>query len=64
MMLHIMENNIFLTAAIPLCKKRSCNVLYSINKQLCISTVIFYIESGHIMATCFDRLRSKHVAIM
>ena len=30
-------------------------VLYSVNTQLYTSTVIFYIHSGHIMATCFDR---------
>jgi len=35
------------------------NVLYSANTQLYISTVILYIPSGHIMATCFDRKRSS-----
>jgi len=34
------------------------NVLYTINAQQYISTEI-YIESGHIMATCFDRKRSS-----
>ena len=29
------------------------NVLYSVNTQLYISTVILHIHSGHIMATCF-----------
>jgi len=33
------------------------NVLYSVNTQPCISTVILYIHSGHIIATCFDRKR-------
>ena len=35
------------------------NVLYSVNTQLYISTVILHIHSGHIMATCFDRKRSS-----
>ena len=35
------------------------NVLYSVNTQLRISTVILYIHSGHIMATCFERKRAS-----
>jgi len=35
------------------------NVLYSIKSQLYISTVILYIYSGHIMATCFDCKQSS-----
>jgi len=33
------------------------DVLYSVNTQLYISTVILYMHSDHIMATCFDRKR-------
>ena len=35
------------------------NVLYTVNSQQHISTVILYIHSGHISATCFDRKRSS-----
>ena len=35
------------------------NVLYTVNTQHYISTVILYIHSGHISATCFDRKRSS-----
>ena len=31
-----------------------CNVLYTVSTQQYISTVIKYIQSGHIIATCFD----------
>ena len=34
-------------------------VLYSVNTQLYISTVILHIHSGHIMATCFNSKRSS-----
>jgi len=36
-----------------------CNVLYTVHTQQYISTVILYIQSGHIMVTCFDRKRSS-----
>jgi len=35
------------------------NVLYTVSTQQYISTVILYIHSGHIMATCFERKRSS-----
>jgi len=35
------------------------NVLDTVNIQQYISTVILYIHSGHITATCFDRKRSS-----
>jgi len=35
------------------------NVLYSVTKQLYISTVILYVHSDHIMTTCFDPTRSS-----
>ena len=40
------------------------NVLYTVSTQQYISTVIQYARSGHIIATCFDCKRSKHVAVM
>ena len=42
----------FLTETIPLCSNK--NVLYSVNTQLYISTVILCIHSDHIISTCFD----------
>jgi len=35
------------------------NVLYTVSTQQYIITVIKYIQSGHITATCFDRKRSS-----
>ena len=35
--------------------KKLYNVLYTVSTQQYISTMILYIHSGHIMATCFDR---------
>ena len=35
------------------------NELYTVSTQQYISTVILYIHSGHITATCFDRKRSS-----
>jgi len=35
------------------------NVLFTVNTQHYISTVVLYIHSGHISAKCFDRKRSS-----
>ena len=35
------------------------NLFYTVNTQQYISTVILYVQSGHITATCFDRKRSS-----
>ena len=35
------------------------NIFYTVCTQQYISTVILYIQSGHITATCFDRKRSS-----
>jgi len=42
-----------------LADSRYSTSVFSVNAQLYISTVNLYIESGHIMATCFDRKRSS-----
>jgi len=39
--------------------KHLYNVLYTFNTQQYISTMILYIHSGYITATCFDRNRSS-----
>jgi len=38
--------------------KNLYNLLYTVSTQQYISTVIQYIQLGHVTATCFDRKRS------